>query len=206
LIGNGGAMRACKTGNLKFEVTLLDGRKFVVTLNNVKYVPEICSNLFSLNNALKNDFKLSKGNVIVILMKKYVNLTFDCVIKTLDDGCVTGVMMRTISAKQAYGGFAHASIEKEKRFDINHLHRVFGHCGMETLKNTVKMYGLRLVRSVLSLKHNRRTLTRVGQAQVMFQASDSTLILAPLRNVVLEEPSSGPLLLINALVIAGVLF
>jgi len=51
--------------------------------------------------------------------------------------------MRTISDKQAYGGFAHTSIEKEKRLDINHLHRVFGHCGMETLKNTVKLYGLK---------------------------------------------------------------
>jgi hypothetical protein len=51
-------------------------------------------------------------------------------------------VIRTISAKQGYDGFAHASIEKEKSFDINHLHRVFGHCGMETLKNTVTLYGL----------------------------------------------------------------
>jgi Reverse transcriptase (RNA-dependent DNA polymerase)/gag-polypeptide of LTR copia-type/Zinc knuckle len=142
-IGNGGAMRACKTGNLNCEVTQLDGRKFVVTLNNVKYVPDICSNLFSLNKALRNGFKLSNNNVIVSLTKKHVTLTFDRVIKTIDDGCVTGVMMRTISAKQSYDGFAHASIEMEKSFDINHLHRVFGHCGLETLKNTVKLYGLK---------------------------------------------------------------
>jgi hypothetical protein len=142
-IGNSGAMQACKTGNLKCEVTQLDGRKFVVTLNNVKYVPEICSNLFSLNKALRNGFKFSNNDVIVSLTKKHVTLTFDCIIKTLDDGCVNGVMMRTISAKQGYDGFAHASIEKEKWFDINHLHRVFGHCGMETLKNTVKLYGLK---------------------------------------------------------------
>jgi hypothetical protein len=123
-IGNGGTIRSCKTGNLKCEVTQLDGRKFVVTLNNVKYVPEIFSNLFSLNKALRNDNKWSNNNVIVSLTKKHVTLTFDCIIKTLDDGCVTGIMMRTISARQCYDGFAHASFGKEKSIYINHLHRV----------------------------------------------------------------------------------
>jgi hypothetical protein len=34
-IGNGGAMRACKIGNLNCEVTQLDGRKFVVSLKTL---------------------------------------------------------------------------------------------------------------------------------------------------------------------------
>jgi hypothetical protein len=45
-IGNGGAMRACKIGNLSCEVTQLDRRKFVVNIKKVKFVPGICSNLF----------------------------------------------------------------------------------------------------------------------------------------------------------------
>jgi Reverse transcriptase (RNA-dependent DNA polymerase) len=109
----------------------------------VKYVPEICSNLFSLNKALKNGFKLTNDGVIVSLTKKHVTLTFDHVIKTLDDGCVTGVMMRPIVTEKPHDGCAHTSIGKERSFDINHLHRVFGHCGLETLKNTVKMHGLK---------------------------------------------------------------
>jgi hypothetical protein len=113
-----------------------------VTLNNVKYVPDICSNLFSLYKALRNGIKLSNSDVIVSIRKKHVTLTFDFVIKALDYGCVTGVMMRTISAKQSYDGFAHDSIEKERRFEINHLHVLFGNCGIETLKNIVKMYEL----------------------------------------------------------------
>ena len=117
-IGNGGAMRACKTGNLNCEVTQIDGKKFLVTLENVKYVPEICSNLFSLNKALKNGFKLTNDGVIVSLTKKHVTLTFDHVIKTLDDGCVTGVMMRPIVTEKPHDGCAHTSIGKEKSFDI----------------------------------------------------------------------------------------
>jgi hypothetical protein len=133
-------MQACKTGNLNCEVTQLDGRIFVVTLKNVAYVPEICSNLISLNKALKNGFKVTNDEVIVSITKKHITLMFDQVIKTLDDGCVTGVMMRPILSERAYGGYAHTTIEKEKSFDINHLHRIVGHCGHETLKNTVKMY------------------------------------------------------------------
>jgi hypothetical protein len=115
-----------------------------VTLKNVKYVPEICSNLFRLNKALKNGLKVTNDEVIVSLTKKHVALTFDQVIKTLDGGCVTGVMMQPILSERAYGGCAHTTIEKEKSFNVNHLHRIFGHCGHETLKNTIKMYGFNL--------------------------------------------------------------
>jgi hypothetical protein len=132
-------MQACKTGNLNCEVTQLDGRRFFVTLKNVTYVPEICSNLISLKLALKNGFKVTNDEVIVSITKKHITLMFDQVIKTLDDGCVTSVMMRPILSERAYGGYAHTTIEKEKSFDINHLHRIVGHCGHETLKNTVKM-------------------------------------------------------------------
>jgi hypothetical protein len=99
-IGNSGAMQACKIGNLNCEVTQLYARKFIVTLKNVKYIPEICSNLFSLNKALKNGFKLSNNDVIVSLTKKHVTLTFNHVIKTLNDGCVTRVMMRPIASEK----------------------------------------------------------------------------------------------------------
>jgi hypothetical protein len=54
-------------------------------------------------------------------------LTFDVLINTVGDGSVTGV---------------HTSIGMERSLDINHLHKVFGHCGLETLKSTSKMYGL----------------------------------------------------------------
>jgi hypothetical protein len=136
-------MRACKIGYLNCEVTQLDGRKFVVSLKNVKFVPGIQSNLFSLNTALMNGFTLANDGVIVILTKKHVTLTFDVVIKTVDDGCVTGVVMKLMVKKRIHDGYAHTSIEMERSLDINHLHKVFGQCDLETLKSTSKMYGLK---------------------------------------------------------------
>jgi hypothetical protein len=39
--------------------------------------------------------------------------------------------------------FANASISTKRSYDINHLHKVLGHCGQEILNNTIKMYGFK---------------------------------------------------------------
>jgi hypothetical protein len=46
-------MKGTKIGNLKCEVTQINGEKFTVTMNDVKYVPSLCVNLFRLNEVLK---------------------------------------------------------------------------------------------------------------------------------------------------------
>jgi hypothetical protein len=40
-------------------------------------------------------------------------------------------------------GFVNASISNERTYDINHLHKLLGHCGQEILNNTVKMYAFK---------------------------------------------------------------
>jgi hypothetical protein len=40
-------------------------------------------------------------------------------------------------------GFANASISNERIYDINHLHKLFGHCGQEILNKTIKIYGFK---------------------------------------------------------------
>jgi hypothetical protein len=51
-IGNWKSMKSTKIGNLKCEVTQFNGENLTMTLNDVKYVPSLCVNLFSLNKAL----------------------------------------------------------------------------------------------------------------------------------------------------------
>jgi hypothetical protein len=131
-------MKATKIGNLKCEVTQINGEKFTMTLNNVKYVPSLCVNLFSFNKALKKGFKVSNDGVIVSLNFEHVKLTFDRVIDTTD-GCVTGLSMKPMISNNI-NGFANASISNERIYYINHLHKLFGHCGQEILNITIKMY------------------------------------------------------------------
>jgi hypothetical protein len=54
-------MKSTKIENLKYEVTQVNGKKSTITLNDVKYVPSLCVNSFSLNKALKKGFKISKN-------------------------------------------------------------------------------------------------------------------------------------------------
>jgi hypothetical protein len=84
-------------------------------------------NLFSLNKALKKGFKVSNDGVVVSLNYKQVKMTFDRVIHATD-GCVTGVLMKPILSDNI-NGFANASISNERIYGINHLHKLFGHCG-----------------------------------------------------------------------------
>jgi hypothetical protein len=78
-------------------VTQLDGKKFFVSINHVKFVPSLCVNLFSLNKALKKGFVISNEANIVSLTLKHVRLTF---VRTINaaDSCVVGVSMQPLPA------------------------------------------------------------------------------------------------------------
>jgi hypothetical protein len=140
-IGNGDLMIETKIGNLKCEVTQINGEKFTVTLNDVKYVPSLYVNLFTLNKALKKGFKLSNDGVVVSLNFKHVKLMFDRVINATD-GCVTGVSLKPMISNNI-NGFANASISNERIYDIDHLHKLFRHCGQGILNKTIKIYGFK---------------------------------------------------------------
>jgi hypothetical protein len=153
-------------GNLKCEVTQINGEKFTVTLNDVKYVASLCVNLFSLNKALKKGFKVSNDGVVVSLNYKHVKLTFDSVINAIDD-CVTGVSMKPMMNNNI-NGFTNESISNESIYDINHLHKLFGHCDQEILNKRLKCMGLSSlavlihVSNVQSRSHDRKTLISNG--------------------------------------------
>jgi hypothetical protein len=101
----------------------INGEKFTVTLNDVKYVPSLCVNSFSLNKALKKGFKVSNDGVVVSLNYKHVKLAFNRVIHAID-GCVTGVLMKPILISNIIR-FANASISNERIYDIDHFQKFF---------------------------------------------------------------------------------
>jgi hypothetical protein len=75
-IGNGDSMKSTKIGDLKYKVIQVNGEKFIITLNDVKYVPSLCLNLFSLNKALK----VSNDGVLILRDKIWaecvMNITY----------------------------------------------------------------------------------------------------------------------------------
>jgi hypothetical protein len=59
-----------------------DGRKFEITLENVKFVPNLWINLFSFNKALMYGFKLRYEGVLINLTKVETKLVFDQCLNT----------------------------------------------------------------------------------------------------------------------------
>jgi hypothetical protein len=81
-VGNGNIMVATKVGSLRRQVIQLDGSKLDIEINEVKYLPDLCANLFSVNKALKNGFKLSNDGENISLTKGSACITFDIIIKS----------------------------------------------------------------------------------------------------------------------------
>jgi hypothetical protein len=132
---------AIKVGSLKCHVIQLNGSSVDVTLKAATYVPELWVNLFNISKALKNGFDLSNKGSMINLKKGSVSITFDRVIKTVN-GSIFGIKMTTHDPSVAF--LAKGSLTAIKEIDGNKFHEMIGHCGVDRLKNTANIHGLKL--------------------------------------------------------------
>jgi len=88
-------MTATKMGKLKCNIQQENGRELTVTLDKVKYVPELWINLFSIGKALQNGFNIRNDGQIIKLTKDSVTLQFKEVAKT-KNGFVPGIRLKQI--------------------------------------------------------------------------------------------------------------
>jgi hypothetical protein len=144
-LGNGKTMTATKVGDLKCKVIQLDGSSLDVTLCEVKYVPELWMNLFSLNKALKNGYTLSNKGLSICLSKGPCLVTFDRLIWTTN-GCVSGIKLSIYPypVSSPVGCNAMINAEHNKGIDINVFHEMMSHCGVDKLQKTADIHGLKL--------------------------------------------------------------
>ena len=115
------------------------GEKFVVILKDVKFVPELWVNLFSISKALKNGFNLGNEDVVMKLMKGNTTLYFDRMLKT-KNGFVSGIKLLPILGNN----IATTAVEENKvkpKININNLHKILGHCGEVATRMTGKSFG-----------------------------------------------------------------
>ena len=140
-VGNGDSVMATKVGSLKRRVLQIDSSTLEITIKEVKFVPNLCANLFSINKAIKNGFNLSNKGTSICLTKGSSSITFDRVIKTLS-GTISGIKMVPNDSSVAYA--AHGIQDSTKTIDINKFHEMIGHCGFDRLKKTAEIHGLKL--------------------------------------------------------------
>jgi hypothetical protein len=89
-------MEATKIGSLSCNVEEVNGNTFQILLQEVKFVPELWVNLFSINKVLKNGCKIGNEDIIIHLSRGSTTLPFDRVLKT-KNGFVSGVCLNPIS-------------------------------------------------------------------------------------------------------------
>jgi hypothetical protein len=100
-VGNGKKMLATKVGSLRRRVIQVDGSTLDIVTSEVKYLPDLCANIFSTNKVLKNGFKISNDGKNISLTKGSACTTFDRIIKSLD-GTVSEIKMVSLDSATAY--------------------------------------------------------------------------------------------------------
>jgi hypothetical protein len=75
-IGNRKKIQSTKTGSIRCDVQQKDTASFAVILHEVKYVPEILINLFSLNKSIIIVYRI--GNDVLIIELKVGTTVMAC--------------------------------------------------------------------------------------------------------------------------------
>jgi hypothetical protein len=134
-------MAATKVGSLRRRLIQLDGSTLDIVINEVKYLPDLCANLFSVNKAFKNGCRLSNEGESISLTKGSSSITFDRIIKSLD-GTISGIKMVSLDSPTAY--IAQNKIDSNKSIDVNKFHEMIGYCGLDCSKKTAQIFDLKL--------------------------------------------------------------
>ena len=129
-----GTLRALCIGKKKVLIKQKDGNIRMATLDNVKYVPQLWVNLFSIGQALKKGFAIGNKGLTVVLKKGGTNLSFDQILET-SRGYVMGVTM----IPQDSTAYVMTD-DIEQTFPTRELHLKMGHVNEDTIKITAKHY------------------------------------------------------------------
>jgi predicted phosphatase len=75
------------------------------------------------------------------LTKGSASITFDRIIKSLD-GTVSGIKIVSLEPPTAY--VTQNKLDSGKGINVNKFHEMIGHCGVDRLKKTAQVHGLKL--------------------------------------------------------------
>jgi hypothetical protein len=114
----------------------------VVVLKDVKFVPELWVNLFSISKALKNGFNLGNEDVVMKVMKGNTTLYFNRMLKT-KNGFVSGIKLLPTLVNNIV-----TTVEANKvkpKININNPRKILGHCGEVATRMSGKSFGYDVV-------------------------------------------------------------
>jgi hypothetical protein len=139
-VGNDNRMMGTKVGSLQHHMIQLDDSTLHITVNELKYVPNLYPKLFNIIKAIKNRFNQSNKRISICLTKRYTSVTVDRFVNTLS-GNIS--VFKMISNESSVGYTAQGKLNSVNSIDINKFHKMIGHCGLEHSEKTAIVHGLR---------------------------------------------------------------
>jgi hypothetical protein len=133
-IGNGNGLKSNMVGTFHGTVEQEDGTEMNIKLDDVAFVPELTTNLFSITKAMENGSALSNEGRIMILTKGTKKIKFDD-LRSTKNGYSAGVNIRPRTVGE------NANKASEKLIGYQDAHRMLGHPGQETTRSTAIKLG-----------------------------------------------------------------
>ena len=139
-IGDGTDLQVTKEGKKRMLVEQADGSSFEVVME-MKVVPKLCSNLFSMNRLISKGFQIRNQDLNIVLENGDMKLTFDRRVDSSSSSFLTCIKMTPILQESA-------NVSKEKnsqKVKRIHAHQVLGHPHSHLVSQTAKSLGWNLV-------------------------------------------------------------
>jgi len=136
-------------GEYRGYYTYPGGKKIVVVLRDVAYVPGLICNLFSLTKATTEDCCKLKGHDGVFeIYRENFKIIFDKLVKSAH-GCVIGAILSPVPPSHLSKNFVPAAetaatvmLQEGRKLDLKLLHSVFCHPSNSTVIATARRLGV----------------------------------------------------------------
>ena len=135
-VGNNATLKVTKIGKWTGEYQNADGNTELVTLQQVKYVPGLAYNLFSITSAIKKGAKLFGEDKVITIKHGQLALKFGEVRHTRD-GYLLGLTMNAATPTTAAVG-----MQPGTKIKASELHGKLGHTNDAYMRKTAKLMGL----------------------------------------------------------------
>ncbi len=131
MVGDGTTLKSSLIGDKILRYKTPEGKSIRIVLQNVKYSPDMCTNLFSLLTVVDNGWKLYNDGKKIVIEKDSIKVVFGTVIPSGSGFIVGTELVPDITHDKSLINFLD-------------LHEKFGHPADSKLKATATKYGIKL--------------------------------------------------------------
>jgi len=136
IVGDGRPLNVIKIGKIKVQFTNNSTKYSIIVLENVKYVPSLKMNLFSLVLGIKKGWKLESNGSTLTLSKHQNSIKFD---KRIPMGGSFLLYAEELKKDHIY------VLSPKKQMSLKAFHDRFGHASKKITKETAHRLGIKLI-------------------------------------------------------------